>query len=117
MKQESVNWRDTNVGLLGSDLEKKIKKAAAEGEPQWVGVGKHPGLQVWRIEQFRVVKWPERKHGQFHEGCYHPAPSSTCSQPLAIYRRRLIGRGITCSAKQLPPSAYHIFLCQPTSFF
>mmetsp|Transcript_33794 Transcript_33794/g.95643 ORF Transcript_33794/g.95643 Transcript_33794/m.95643 type:complete len:401 (+) Transcript_33794:208-1410(+) len=67
-KQESVNRRDTNVGLLGSDLEKKIKKAAAEGEPQWEGVGRVPGLQVWRIEQFRVVPWARSKYGQFHEG-------------------------------------------------
>ena len=64
----SLDWRDTNVGMLGSDLEKEIKKAAAGGEPQWRDVGKQPGLQVWRIEQFRVVPWPKNKYGQFHEG-------------------------------------------------
>ncbi len=39
-----------------SDIEKNIKRAAASGEPQWVGVGEKVELRVWRIEQFRV--WP-----------------------------------------------------------
>eukprot|EP00873_Tetraselmis_striata_P004689 jgi/Tetstr1/424953/TSEL_015446.t1 len=40
---------------LAYDLERRIKAAAAAGEPQWRGVGKEPGVQVWRIEQLKVV--------------------------------------------------------------
>jgi gelsolin len=49
-------------------LDHKIKAAAASGEPQWEGLGDGPGLKVWRIEQFRVVPWPESQYGQFHTG-------------------------------------------------
>ena len=56
------------MDLFGSDLEKLIKAASANGEPQWVGVGDSIALLVWRIEQFRVVPWPKSKYGKFHEG-------------------------------------------------
>jgi len=68
---------------FGSELEKKIKKAAAEGEPQWKGIGEKVELRVWRIEQFKVVPWPEKKYGKFHVGdsyiilnTYKPNPES-----------------------------------------
>jgi gelsolin len=31
LKQKKYDWKDTNMALFGSDLEKKIKKAAAQG--------------------------------------------------------------------------------------
>ena len=49
------------MALFGSDLEKAIKKASAEGEFQWTGVGEKIELLVWRIEQFKVVPWPRSK--------------------------------------------------------
>eukprot|EP00937_MAST-01D_sp_MAST-1D-sp2_P001995 g1995.t1 len=67
-KQKEYDWKDSNMALFGSDLEKNIKKAAAEGEEQWKGAGSEVGLKVWRIEQFKVVEWPRRRHGEFHEG-------------------------------------------------
>jgi gelsolin len=30
--------------------------------------GKKEGLQIWRIEQFKVVPWPQEKYGQFFTG-------------------------------------------------
>uniref|UniRef100_A0A7S4F259 Gelsolin-like domain-containing protein n=1 Tax=Chrysotila carterae TaxID=13221 RepID=A0A7S4F259_CHRCT len=60
--------QDTNMSLFGSDIEKKCKAAAADGEPQWDGAGKTPGLQIWRIEQFKVKPWPKSKYGKFHVG-------------------------------------------------
>lgn len=53
---------------VGTDLDHKIKAAAAEGEPQWTGLGEDTGVKVWRIEQFRVVPWPENQFGSFHTG-------------------------------------------------
>lgn len=65
---ETLDWKDTNLALFGSDLEKKIKAAAADGEVQWKGVGTKEGLTIWRIEQFQVKPWPKRKYGKFHKG-------------------------------------------------
>ena len=53
---------------VGSDLDHKIKAAAAEGEPQWDGIGESAELRVWRIEQFKVVAWPTEQYGSFHTG-------------------------------------------------
>jgi hypothetical protein len=52
------------MALVGSDLDHKIKEAAAKNEPQWVGAGESEMLRVWRIEQFIVKPWPSRKYGQ-----------------------------------------------------
>lgn len=82
LKPERRSWRDTNLALIGSDLDKKIKAAAAAHEPQWDNVGRQAGLRVWRIEQFIVRPWPTRKYGKFHTGdsyvilnTYQPDPS------------------------------------------
>lgn len=68
MPEERISWKDSNLALVGSDLDHKIKEAAANGEPQWDGIGEAPGTRIWRIEQFRVVAWPEEKNGTFHKG-------------------------------------------------
>jgi len=34
----------------------------------WKGVGREDGLQIWRIEKFKIANWPKEKYGQFHEG-------------------------------------------------
>ena len=31
-KPKKINWKDTNVAMIGSDLDHKIKAAAAAGE-------------------------------------------------------------------------------------
>jgi gelsolin len=62
-KQTKYDWQETNMSLFGSELEKLIKLASADGEPQWTGVGETMELLVWRIEQFRVVPWPKSKVG------------------------------------------------------
>ena len=81
--KEQPSWQDTNLALFGSDIEYKIKEAAAKGEPQWTGAGTAKGLLVWRIEQFKVVAWPKSRYGEFHVGdsfivlnTYQPSPSS-----------------------------------------
>ena len=67
-KAKKINWKETNVSGIGSDLDKKIRAAAANGEKQWKDVGEKVETRVWRIEQFRVVAWPRRKYGQWHTG-------------------------------------------------
>ncbi|EOD21362.1 hypothetical protein EMIHUDRAFT_69768 [Emiliania huxleyi CCMP1516] len=65
---KQLDWQDTNLANFGSEIERKCKAAAADGEPQWIDVGKSAGIQVWRMEQFKVVPWPKYKYGRFHRG-------------------------------------------------
>lgn len=65
---ERVPWKESNLALIGSDLDHQIKAAAAEGEDQWQGLGEEAICKVWRIEKFRVVPWPEAEYGNFHKG-------------------------------------------------
>ena len=51
---DKINWKDSNLALFGSDLEKKIKAAAAGEEKAWDGLGNSVVLKVWRIEKFLV---------------------------------------------------------------
>lgn len=68
--QQEYDWRDSNVELINSELDHKIKYHSAATEPAWNNgiVGRQPGLFVWRIENFEVVPWPRQKYGSFHEG-------------------------------------------------
>lgn len=67
--ERRISWKDTNMALVGSDLDRKIKQAAAAlHEPQWTGAGESAMLRVWRIEQFVVRPWPPPKYGRFHTG-------------------------------------------------
>ena len=65
---ERVPWKESNLALIGSDLDHKIKQAAAGEEKAWSTVGQAEGKSVWRIEQFKVVGWPETQFGEFHTG-------------------------------------------------
>jgi gelsolin len=68
LKQRKFNISETNIALLGSDLEKKARLDASQHEPAWKTAGKAPGLEVWRIEKFKVVPWPKEKYGSFFNG-------------------------------------------------
>jgi len=76
-KQRQLDVEDSNVALLGSEFDKKVKLAAAQDEPAWKDAGKKiepatgfgkAGLQIWRIEKFHVVAWPKAKYGKFYGG-------------------------------------------------
>jgi len=67
-KPKTYNIADSNIANLGSDLEKKVKAAAAEKEPAWDNAGKKVGMQIWRIEKFKVVPWPVEQYGSFFDG-------------------------------------------------
>jgi len=68
LKQETLDIAQTNMALFGSDLEKEIKRHAAEGEPAWRSAGKAPGIQIWRVEKFQIRDWPKDKYGYFFDG-------------------------------------------------
>jgi len=68
LKDQKINIADTNMALFGSNVEKEIKKNAANGEPAWKKVVKTPGVLVWRVEKFKIVEWPKERYGQFYSG-------------------------------------------------
>ncbi|KAJ3272873.1 hypothetical protein HDV01_005196 [Terramyces sp. JEL0728] len=68
MKPQVVDFADSNIANLGTELEKKVKLAAAQTEDAWKDVGKQVGLWVWRIENFKVVPVPKETYGSFYGG-------------------------------------------------
>ncbi len=62
--------KDSNVELIGTDIDHKVKHNSAATEPAWNNgrVGVEPGLFVWRIEDFQVVPVPKERYGSFYEG-------------------------------------------------
>jgi len=56
------------MALFGSPIEKEIKKNAANGEPAWKAITKEVGVNVWRIEKFKINAWPKNQYGQFYSG-------------------------------------------------
>jgi len=67
-KPEKYDWKESNLALFGSDTEKKVKKESAEGEPAWKGSGQQVGVEIWRINKFKVEKWPIEDYGRFYSG-------------------------------------------------
>ncbi|KAF8214939.1 fragmin60 [Mycena galopus ATCC 62051] len=67
-KPTQYDIKDSNIELLGSDLEKHVREAAGDKEAAWTDAGKAIGLQIWRIEKFKVVNWPKDKLGSFYDG-------------------------------------------------
>jgi gelsolin len=45
-----------------------VKKESAESEPAWQGAGQEEGLQIWRINKFKVEHWPKEEYGEFFNG-------------------------------------------------
>jgi len=68
LKPKTYNIADSNIANLGSDLEKKVREAAAATEAAWKNAGKKIGLQIWRIEKFQVKSWPIEQYGSFYDG-------------------------------------------------
>lgn len=62
--------KDSNVELIGTDMDHQVKYNSAATEPAWNDgrVGRAPGLFIWRIEDFAVVPWPPAQHGFFYDG-------------------------------------------------
>ncbi|KAJ3312650.1 hypothetical protein HDV04_002792 [Boothiomyces sp. JEL0838] len=68
MKPQVVDFSDSNIANLGTELEKKVKLSAAQTEEAWKDVGKQEGLWVWRIENFKVIPVPKESYGSFYGG-------------------------------------------------
>ena len=69
IKDRQPDWQDTNVNLVGSDIDRKCKEAAANGEPQSTSTARRWAAGV----ADRAVPRPCRaraksKYGRFHIG-------------------------------------------------
>uniref|UniRef100_A0A5K4E9E9 Putative gelsolin n=1 Tax=Schistosoma mansoni TaxID=6183 RepID=A0A5K4E9E9_SCHMA len=64
------SWKDTNLALFGSDIERAVKKESAEKEPAWGPVRKitSPTLMVWRIKNFQLEVVRGEDIGKFFRG-------------------------------------------------
>ncbi|KAK1761524.1 putative actin-binding protein [Echria macrotheca] len=62
--------KDSNVELIGTDIDHKVKYNSAATEPAWNNgeIGACAGLFIWRVENFAVVPIAREAYGQFFEG-------------------------------------------------
>jgi gelsolin len=67
-KQKEYNIEDSNIANIGSDLDKKVRVAAAQTEKAWTNAGQTVGLQIWRIEKFNVKSVAKDTYGTFYSG-------------------------------------------------
>jgi gelsolin len=67
-KMETTKLEDSNMAGYGGKAHKDAKLAAAQSAEEWKGCGARPGIEIWRIEKFKVVKWPKSKYGKFFSG-------------------------------------------------
>lgn len=67
-KAKKYDWKDSNLALFGSDTEKQVKKDSALTEAAWNGAGQEVGLQIWRINKFKVEHWDKEQYGDFYNG-------------------------------------------------
>lgn len=63
-----VDISDTNVEKIGSEEDKAVRKQAAQLEEAWAGCGQSPGIEIWRVEAFKIKPWPKEMYGRFYEG-------------------------------------------------
>lgn len=76
LKQKTLDISASNIANLGTELEKKCRVEASNCEASWKNAGKVPcvafvllklmyyrGLEIWRIEHFKVVSVPHTSYG------------------------------------------------------
>lgn len=68
MSSGGAKLEDSNMANYGSDEHKARTKTAAEKEQAWENCGQKTGVQVWRIEKFKVEHWPQERYGEFYGG-------------------------------------------------
>jgi len=68
LKPKEYKLDETNAAKLGSDEDRSVKKGSAQKEPAWKGAGQKVGIEIWRIEKFKVVAWPKDLYGSFYSG-------------------------------------------------
>lgn len=49
-------FEDSNIALLGSEIDHRLHQQSAQGEPAWnvPGLGKQEGVWAFRVEDFKL---------------------------------------------------------------
>jgi len=68
LKTKVLDLKDTNVALIGSDIDHKCRLEASNGEPAWKNAGKKTGIEVWRVNKFKLEEVTEKVIGSFYDG-------------------------------------------------
>ena len=63
----------------------QVKLAAGESEAAWKDAGKAAGLQIWRIEEFKVKPWPKERYGEFFTGDSYIVLHTVGESPKFVY--------------------------------
>ena len=63
-----VKLEDSNMANYGSEEHKQMRQDAAKKEKAWEKAGDQVGVQIWRIEKFKVKHWPKDRYGEFYSG-------------------------------------------------
>ncbi|KAJ9468021.1 Severin [Diplonema papillatum] len=105
---DKYDVRDTNMALIGSDLDHKVKYNSALKEPAWTDgvVGQSAGLFVWRIEKFEVVPWPKENHGWFYDGDSYIVLSSAGPSPDKLVHNIFFWLGRDTTQDEAGTAAY-----------
>jgi len=59
---------DTNMENYGGEEHRAKQKAIADKQAEWDGAGDNYGIQIWRINQFKVDHVPTEEYGSFYSG-------------------------------------------------
>jgi len=68
LKEVKIKIEDSNIANYGSKEHHDLKTKSAQSEEAWKGAGQKVGLDIWRIEKFKVVHWPKEHYGKFYTG-------------------------------------------------
>jgi gelsolin len=108
VKPKTIAIADSNLANFGTPLEHNVKQAVAEKEKAWAEVGVKPvvGLQVWRIEKFNVVSWPQV--GSFYEGDAFVVLSTVKTKEDKFVYDLHFWLGTDCSQDEAGTAAYKV---------
>ena len=65
---DGASVSDSNMAMVGSDMDKDLRKQAALGEAAWEGKGLSEGLEIFRVEKMKIKEWPKEFYGKFYSG-------------------------------------------------
>jgi len=65
---KQAKLEDSNMANYGSKEHRELRHNAAKKEPAWTSMDTGVGIQVWRIEKFKVKVWPKKQYGSFYDG-------------------------------------------------
>eukprot|EP00929_Paragymnodinium_shiwhaense_P005509 TRINITY_DN10761_c0_g1_i1.p1 TRINITY_DN10761_c0_g1~~TRINITY_DN10761_c0_g1_i1.p1 ORF type:complete len:368 (+),score=90.00 TRINITY_DN10761_c0_g1_i1:55-1158(+) len=65
---DGADFDDSNIAGIGTEEDKRSRERAAATEAAWAAAGTKPGIEVWRIEKFKVKPWPLKEYGNFYKG-------------------------------------------------